>query len=87
MPIAHTPSPEKTRPSLLDASRNKSTANILNLHSTLLGRKVPETEVKDPFATGTIGAHRLIGGDRTFNDGLSPTKDAVEGPSQFMPMN
>jgi hypothetical protein len=60
MPLSHTPSPEKTRPSLLDATRNKSSANILTLHSTLLGRKATEDYKKDPFATGTIGLHRLL---------------------------
>ena len=69
MPLAHTPSPEKSRPSLLNAGRNKSAANIMTLHSTLLGRKVAEDQVKDPFATGTIGAHRLLGGDRLLNGG------------------
>jgi len=64
MPLAHTPSPEKTRPSLLEAGRNKSAANLV-LHSTLLGRKVAEDGgVRDPFATGTIGVHRLLGGGR-----------------------
>ena len=60
MPVSHTPSPEKTRPSLLDASRNRSSANILTLHSTLLGKKAAEDQKRDPFATGIIGMHRLL---------------------------
>jgi len=67
MPLSHTPSPEKTRPSLLEQGRNKSTANMLTMHSTLLGRKGLEDYKKEQFGTGAHGAHRIV-------DGSSPSK-------------
>lgn len=61
MPVAYTPSPEKTRPSLLDASRTKSTANMLTMHSTLLGKKVFDDCKKDTFTPGpNQGTQKLL---------------------------
>jgi len=88
MPLAHTPSPEKTRPSLLDASRSKSTANMMTMHSTLLGRKVLEDYKRDPFhaptskfenTPGPLGTHKLL-------DSTSPLK-MQESSNPFAPVN
>ena len=81
MPLSHTPSPEKARPTLLNATRTKSTANMMTMHSTLLGRKVLEDYKRDPFAQtpGPTGVHRLL-------DAGSPLK-IQESSNPFAPVN